>query len=487
MSKIVVRQSSCQIQEEHDYEFLSALDNELSFDIKGAEYTSAYSGYYKDGKFVKWDGKQRLLSSKLVFAQGLLERVLNTYKLHNKEVEIVDERIKTIGNPIDLTNNLIALNKTPRQYQIDAANLTKKYNRGIIRIPTGGGKTLTAALMTAMIGKKTIIYVIGKDLLHQFHQFFSSVFNQKIGIIGDGICEIADINIASIWTVGQAIGLSKKDILFDQDEDEVEIPEKYQNIRDLLKEIRVHIFDECHYCTCDTIQGIYKNINPEHIYGMSASPWRDDGSELLIESILGKNIIDISASFLIENGWLVKPKIKFIRVPPPLNKDKHYQTIYKNYIVNNSIRNDLILKNVKDLVNSGNQVLVLFNSVNHGKILYDLIKEEVPCSLLSGKDNMDTRTGVKKQLELKEINCVIASKIFDIGVDLPSLTALVLAGSGKSSVRAIQRIGRVIRPFPNKKEAIIIDFNDQAKYLKNHSKERQRIYNSEVGFEVIGF
>ena len=83
-----------------------------------------------------------------------------------------------------------------------------------------------------------------------------------------------------------------------------------------------------------------------------------------------------------------------------------------------------------------------------------------------------------------KIDCVLASKIFDIGVDIPSLAGLVIACGGKSTVKALQRVGRVIRKYPGKKFAVVIDFYDQATYLDNHSKTRYKIYKSEDGFDV---
>ena len=83
-----------------------------------------------------------------------------------------------------------------------------------------------------------------------------------------------------------------------------------------------------------------------------------------------------------------------------------------------------------------------------------------------------------------ELDLLIASKIFDQGVDIPQLDALILAGSGKSSGRALQRIGRVIRTNPGKSNAIVVDFYDNAKYLKDHSQRRIDIYKSEPGFKI---
>ena len=122
----------------------------------------------------------------------------------------------------------------------------------------------------------------------------------------------------------------------------------------------------------------------------------------------------------------------------------------------------------------------------HGKSLYKEISKSLPAMLLSGKDSSKIRAEVKSKLEAKEINCIVASTIFDIGVDLPSLSGLIIAGGGKSSVRALQRIGRVIRKFPGKNQAAVIDFRDQAKFLKNHSEIRHNVYASERGYDVYG-
>jgi superfamily II DNA or RNA helicase len=51
-------------------------------------------------------------------------------------------------------------------------------------------------------------------------------------------------------------------------------------------------------------------------------------------------------------------------------------------------------------------------------------------------------------------------------------------------VRALQRIGRVIRLSPGKKDAYVIDFIDNAKYLDKHSATRIAIYETEPGFKM---
>ena len=57
--------------------------------------------------------------------------------------------------------------------------------------------------------------------------------------------------------------------------------------------------------------------------------------------------------------------------------------------------------------------------------------------------------------------------------------------AGKSSGRALQRLGRVIRTYKGKKDAIVIDFIDQAPYLLEHTKARIDIYRTEPEFKII--
>jgi superfamily II DNA or RNA helicase len=489
MTQIVLKGNFCQIIGETDVNHLLALDKVLSFYVQGSEHTAAFRGYFtKTGDFVKWDGFKRLLASNGTFSAGLMDRVEEFYKEHNKTYTIVDKRpAKSVGTPKDILPNLAKIDKNPYPYQSEILDVIDKKDRGIIKVATGGGKSLIAALIAAKLGKKTIIYVIGKDLLYQFHAFFSEAFSEPIGIIGDGKCEIHDINIASVWTVGQAIGLKKKEILFDSDDDDEDDlnSNKYVDILKMMKEAKVHIIDECHMAACETIQQLYKHTAIEHFYGLSGSPWRDDGADLLVESILGQYIVNISASYLIERNFLAQPIISF-RVVPSFTRplEKVYQSVYKNYVVENDVRNEMVLEAAKLLVEKGYQTLVLFKSLKHGRILYKMFSEHLKCAILDGSDNNDARNKVKKDLAEGKIDCVLASKIFDIGVDIPSLSGLVLACGGKSTVKALQRVGRVIRKYKNKKFAAVVEFVDQAPFLLEHSKIRYKIYKSEKGFQV---
>lgn len=453
--------------------------------VPGAQYTKAFKGYRnRDGEFIRWDGKVKLLEDNATFPFGLKDRVADFYRSAGRELILQDNRVARIPAVVkDLSEPLKRLNKSPFPYQLEALSAAEDNDCGIIKISTGGGKTLVAALMTARFNKRTIVYVVGKELLYQFHELFSSLFDQPIGLVGDGNCSIHDINIVSVWSVGQVFDV--EDAVVDDDGGEEASPkqEDYRKIKELVETADIHIFDECHLCACGTIQEISKVIHPERIYGMSASPWRDDNADLLIEAVLGKRIYEIDSSFLIDNGFLVRPHIHFLH-PDRMPKFSDYKSAYSQYIINNQQRNNMVLDEAERMVGEGRQTLILFSTIQHGKALFSSIKKRMPAIFISGNSSKEERAEVKNKIANKEINCIVASRVYDMGIDVPSLSGLVLAGGGKSSVRALQRIGRVIRRHPGKESAEVIDFIDSATYLKEHSSARLKIYGMEKGFKL---
>ena len=484
MNKIVIlNNKKCQLITT-DTKLFREIYDFLAFRLEGAEYTPSF-------KYGGWNGITHLMTKKGMFSAGLLQTAVNKLTELGHQPEIEDKRLPVVMAPrLDITARLQEIGKTPREHQqrILGAMLRQETGRkGIVRACTGSGKSLVTAMATAELNKPTIIYVIGLDLLTQFHDLFSSIFDEEIGFIGNGVCNIKRINIASIWTIGRALGMDDKDIAIDDENNEAEVFDQsnQEKIIDMLKKTKVHLFDECHAITTTTVRSIYDIIDPEYIYGFSGTPYRDDNSDLLITGILGNQIVDISASELIEKGLLVQPIIKFVPIPKQALSKETYPGVYKTYVVENEDRHSIIIREIKLLLDKNYKVLVLFKQIKHGKILYDMLKElNIKCEMLHGNDSLDRRNEVKKMIANNEIDLILASTVFDIGVDIPVLNALVLCGGGKSSIKTLQRIGRVIRSHPSKKFVAVVDTFDNTKYLKKHSLRRYEIYLAEPGFKV---
>ena len=461
------------------------LDAILCYQIQGYEYSAAFQkGHWdpKSKKYITWDGKKHLLSKSNRFYTGLVSRVAQFLTVQNIAFEIKQQRDTVSFNTSIETIKPIVL----RDYQQNVVNAALQNNVGMIKVATGGGKSIIITKIAALANLKTMVYVISKDLLYQMHRTLSDYLGMEIGMIGDGVADVKQITVATIWSAATALG-TKHEPVDEEDRSSERFDEsRKSSIVKAIKEAQLIFIDESQFAACSSIQEINNNsTNAYFKYGLSGTPYREDGADLLLEAVCGKQIAEVTSSELINSGHLVKPTIYFIEVPPiELSAKDNYATIYKESIVENEARNRKIVSITKKLVEANKKVLLLVKQINHGKNLYSMLESECRVRFLSGEIDSETRNEVKQEFENGDLDVIVASTIFDIGLDLPILDALVLCGSGKSSGRALQRIGRVLRTYPNKKEAIVVDFQDSVKYLNKHSEKRLETYRKESGFVI---
>lgn len=468
---------------------IDEIDDKLSYFVPGYQFSKAFkSGYYdkKTDTWITWDGKKKLLSKDMKFQSGLLPYVEEIIKKYNLTYQIIDNRKNVIlGKEIILNKNYY----TPRDYQIDILNACLKHKNGVVKSATGSGKSYTMAMLIGKTNIKTVIYVPGITLLYQLKETLETALGIEVGLIGDGHCEIKKITIATTWSVSQAYG--KEYEPFDDEEkhkvDKLSTVDQKKIVK-MVEECEMFIIDEGHHVACSSAQVIAQSSkNARYRFIFSGTPWRDDDDDILLEAVSGVQLADVSASLLIEKQVLVPPKIHFLNVPESKVKfNKNYQEVYSKYIVENDERNDMINSSIVGLYDKGRRVLVLIKRKKHGQIILDNIPSHINALYLDGDASSEEREDAKSLIKNKQIDVIISSAIFDQGIDIPELDALILGGGGKSSTRALQRIGRVIRgcQTTNKKDAIVVDFIDNAPYLLNHSKKRYKIYKTEPQFII---
>lgn len=486
MITIVLDNVNCKIKGEICEKDRKELDILMSYNHPGYMFMKGgRGGYGLSGKYGGWDGRIRLLTKSLSFPIGLLDVALEFFEEKKIEVEVADLRpILVYGKPIPLVDPNMSL----RDYQKNVVKKAVAAESGIIKVATGGGKSLIIASLAARYNIPTVIYVIGIELLHQMKDTLKRAYDIDCGVVGGGHCELGkNVTIMTIWSAAAAFNKKAKISDNDTTQDSASHMKKINKagVRKAVQDAQLFIFDECQYAASETLQFIHKaSTSARHRFLLSGTPWRDSGDDILIEAVSGKKFCDISATYLIKKGFLVPPDIHFINVPVMRNVGKKYHDVYKNYVVENEERNHLIVKAAKKLVDAKKRVLILVVRVQHGKLLQDLLGDEFSVKFLDGGKSSSDRMNTIQEMKDGKIDILIASKIFDQGVDIPELDALILAGSGKSSGRALQRIGRVIRLFKSKTKAIVVEFFDNCKYLRDHSEARIKVYESEPGFNI---
>ena len=350
------------------------------------------------------------------FPVGLLRRVKDLLDVNHSNEIMIDSR--------PIYDGL-------REYQQDALTVMLSNRCGIIKIPTGGGKTRVALNYIKSVNKPTLVLVPTLDLVKQWREQVPEYVHVK--------------TYASI----------KK--------------------KDYIQQFSVVIFDECHHVAAKTLFKIGMNLSEDAlVFGFSGTPLSRDDDNLKVEAVLGPIIYDISTQKLKELGFICGAKIFFHRLSPYWGKGYiTYPDLYEEYIVNNTERNNIIV-NIAN--NCMKPCLILINRISHGEYLFDeLVKRNVNVVFLNGQ---------LKERDAGGVDVVIATSIFDEGVDLPEIKTLILGGGGKSDIKVIQRIGRGLRLKSDGSDLVVHDFVDDAKWFDKHSINRRKIFVDE-GHEVV--
>ena len=331
--------------------------------------------------------------------------------------------------------------------------------------------------------KPVCIFADKIGLCQQLKQEMEKFLGVEVGLVGDGIEDYKDITVISVQSADD----------------------------NYIKNAQMCLWDECHHLPASSLVSIANKCkNAYYRIGVSATPWRDAGDDLLIEAVLNKKKdAVINASMLIEMGYLVKPEIYFVPIKQVF-KGKNYQDIYNKAIVENLDRNKIITKIAYNMYIRDKHILMLYKNIKHGEKLLDMVSKRIGekvkpftiknpktnkdvtvrvrnVELLSGNDDTVKRLAVFEAVKAGFCRCLIASTIADEGLDLPILDTLILAGGGKSSTRAFQRIGRVIRLHEGKTKGIVFDFTDYTPMLRRHSRNRQKYYEQEPLWDIHKF
>lgn len=127
----------------------------------------------------------------------------------------------------------------------------------------------------------------------------------------------------------------------------------------------------CHHAASDTWFWVAQSCPAPFRLGLSATPYRKDGRQLLLFGATGPIIHRISCKELVERGWLSKPDIKMYTVDTRLDSgwDENGATWpmkYKAGIVFNAHRNAIIVAAMRKAFSEGKSVLTIVNQKAHG-------------------------------------------------------------------------------------------------------------------------
>lgn len=373
---------------------------------------------------------------------------------YDAEVEVLGDRS---GEPIDVSWEF---EHDLRGYQSGAMASVLEHGGGIVALPTGAGKTVTALALVEEIGQEAVVFVHTKELLHQWADEVRECLGVEPGVIGDDEWSTGPVTICTMQT------LMSKGV-------------------DRLDDPGVMIFDECHRTSAaDTMHDIGMEFDSEWRIGLSATPWRRiNGAELKIEGAVGGVAHEVTAEELIDEGYLAEPVFRQIGHPgPEAEWDEDYHEAYRRCIVNSDARNAAVATQAAELAEDGYRVLVNVDWRDHGEAIERTTRAlGADAMFLHGGHTTEEREEALAEFRSRETP-VLVSTLIKEGVDIPALDAVVLANAKRSDIQTLQVIGRALRTGGGGKDhALVVDIEDSGAYFRQAFEDRRDAMDTYYG------
>jgi len=335
---------------------------------------------------------------------------------------------------------------TLRPYQQQAvAEIRGSYQAGCRRalfvLPTGGGKTVVfthIAERAAMRGSRICILVHRQELVDQSSRSLHAI-GCNHGVIAAGYRQDLShtVQVASVQTLARRLH---------------QIPAGF---------FQLLIVDEAHHAVAGTWAKVLEHHQGGHVLGVTATPERLDGRglgdqfETLIEGP--------DAGWLTEQGFLVPARV----FAPPgidLSAVRRFDTAKGRHDSDEILRQgqamgDAVSHYRRTIEPEHNGTAIAFCcSVAHADALATAFNDQgIAAARLDGAMDRGERRRMINDLGAGVLKVITSCDIISEGTDIPSVTGAILLRPTDSLGLHLQQVGRVLRPAPGKRWAIVND------------------------------
>lgn len=415
----------------------------------------------------------------LVLPRGCFDDVASWMQQHHVRMDVRNECAE--GRNID-----VAFNGTLREEQAAAFEALSAHDTGILSATTAFGKTVIGAALIA--GKKvnTLVLVHRSQLMEQWKERLSQFLTvsealpqqpkrrgrQKkreiIGLYGaNKDTRSGIIDIAMLQSMGNA-----------------------DDIKPWICDYGMVIVDECHHVPAVSFEQVLKAVHAKYIYGLTATPKRQDGHHPILSMYLGGIRYHVDAKQQAEKRPFTHVMIpRFTGTRFQLDADSKTPAIgqYYDQIMQDELRNHAIIEDVMQCVKDGRNCLLISERTRHVQVLAELLREyELPVHvLLGGQTNAQMKAqmdALKDTPDKQPLVICATEKFIGEGFDDSRLDTLFLTMPISWHGTLAQYVGRLHRLHEGKREVRVYD------YIDSHAVMLEKMYRKRLkGYAAIGY
>lgn len=413
----------------------------------------------------------------IALPRGCEEMLLDLFESANIKINITDKTNLGTAIPVEFNGAL-------REEQQPAANTLLEHNIGVLSATTAFGKTVIASYLIGVRKTNTLVLVHTQSLMTQWQksleQFLRIIVTPPEMPKGRGK--------RKIWSPIGVLGAGKNTLNGIVDVAVMQSLVSEDEVKELVRNYGMIIVDECHHVSAVNFEKILKYANAKYVYGLTATPTRQDGHHPIIFMQCGPIRYKVDAKSQADKRnfeHYLMPRFTPYRQE---SKDKTITEIYKD-LAENELRNNYIVNDVIKAVKNGRTPIVLTERREHVLKLKEI---------LSGYcNNIITLFGTSSQKERREtleklqaipdpesLIIIATGRYVGEGFDYPRLDTLFLALPIAWKGKVAQYAGRLHRNYPGKSEVQIYDYVDvHIPVLEKMHQKRLKGYSS-IGYKI---
>ena len=424
--------------------------------------------------------KAILIDGYIGLPRGLESKLMEMLNESGVSYNVIDEREAGRRLNINFTGKL-------KPKQVEAMTAMLAHENGVLCAPPGFGKTVTAASIIAAVGLNTLVILDRNELLNQWKESLDGfleinenapTYSTPTGREKEGnkIGEYSGRRkrLSNIIDIATFQSLSSKD-----------------GIRDFIKGYGMVIVDECHHAPAPNFQAVLQEVTASRVYGLTATPKRPDGHELILYLECGPIRYHQDMKEQAKQHAFAHSIIpRFTPVLCTSVKNDNDFVAASNAIFTIEARNKQICADVLSVVAEGRNPIILTERVEHAKYLAKALEEDVDEVLLMlGKSSAAEKKYVRQALATHPKNkpfvLIATSKLIGEGFDCPRLDTLFLTMPVSAESRIMQFTGRLHREYDGKAEVRVYDYVDAGiQVLERSFYKRMRAYKK-IGYSKM--
>ncbi|RTE64293.1 DUF3427 domain-containing protein [Amphritea opalescens] len=335
---------------------------------------------------------------------------------------------------------------TPKPHQAEAlqALMTTRqqgWQKGLVVLATGMGKTYLAAFDAAQFNAKRVLFVAHREeiLLQAEATFLSVLPHKRVGrYTGKQKDEEYDLLFASVQTLGRMANLERF------------APDDFDYM----------VVDEFHHAAAGSYQRLLAYFQPRFMLALTATPDRTDGSDIL--RLCDHNLVYRRDLFDGINDQQLCPfsyygifdsEVDYEHIP--WRNGRFDPTKLSTQLATRG-RSRHVLKEWRD--KSQARTLAFCASRRHADYMAAFFNQQgVPTASVHTESNL-TRSEALALLENGQIQVLFSVDLFNEGVDLPQIDTVMMLRPTESKILFLQQLGRGLRLSPGKETLAVLDF-----------------------------